>query len=35
MYIALYSAQNLQTALFESDGYDALGNLSNAFAYLG
>jgi len=35
MYVALYSAQNLQSVLFDKDGYDSLGNLSNAFAYLG
>ena len=35
MYIALYSAQNVQSVLFQEDGYDTLGFLSNAFAYAG
>jgi MFS family permease len=35
MYIALYSAQNVQSVLFQEDGYDSLGFLSNAFAYAG
>jgi hypothetical protein len=35
MYIALYSAQNVQSKLFEDDHYDSLGFYSNAFAYLG
>lgn len=35
MYVALYSAQNIQSVLFEKDGYDSLGFYSNAFAYLG
>lgn len=35
MYIALYSAQNVQSVLFEDDHYDSLGFLSNAFAYAG
>lgn len=35
MYIALYSAQNIQAVLFEKDGYDSLGFFSNAAAYLG
>ena len=35
MYIALYSAQNVQSVLFEDDKFDSLGFLSNAFAYAG
>jgi hypothetical protein len=35
MYIALYSAQNIQAVLFEKDNYDSLGFYSNAIAYLG
>ncbi len=35
MYIALYTAQNVQDKLFDDDGYDILGNISNSFAYIG
>ena len=35
MYIALYTAQNVQDKLFDDDGYDILGNYSNSFAYIG
>jgi hypothetical protein len=35
MYIALYSAQNIQSVLFEKDKFDSLGFYSNAIAYAG
>jgi hypothetical protein len=35
MYIALYSAQNVQAVMFMQDGYESLGFYSNAFAYAG
>jgi hypothetical protein len=35
MYIALYSAQNVQAVMFKQDGYESLGFYSNAFAYAG
>jgi len=35
LYTALYSAQNIQTALFEIGGYPSLGFYSNAVAYMG
>jgi predicted MFS family arabinose efflux permease len=34
-YTALYSAQNVQSVLFEKDNYGSLGFYSNAVAYLG
>jgi len=35
MYTSLYSAQNVQSVLFELDKYGSLGFYSNAFVYLG
>lgn len=35
LYTAIYSAQNIQSVLFEKDGYGALGFYANAVAYLG
>jgi len=34
-YVALYSAQNVQSVLFQDDNYDNLGFISNAVVYLG
>lgn len=34
-YVALYSAQNVQSVLFQDDNYDSLGFISNAVVYLG
>ena len=35
IYLAVYSAQNLQSTLFDNAGYGALGLISNAIAYIG
>lgn len=35
LYVALYSAQNIQSLLFQEDGYGKLGYISNAIVYLG
>ena len=35
IYVALFSAQNIQSVMFEDDGLGKLGYYSNAFAYLG
>ena len=35
IYIGVYSAQNLQSTIFETDGYGSLGYISNAVAYVG
>jgi len=34
LYTAIYSAQNIQTVIFNKDGYGNLGFYSNAIAYL-
>ncbi len=34
LYVAIYSAQNIQSVVFEKDGYGNLGFYSNAVAYL-
>ncbi|CDW77194.1 major facilitator superfamily protein [Stylonychia lemnae] len=34
LYTTIYSAQNIQTVVFQRDGYDSLGFYSNAVAYL-
>jgi len=35
VYIAVYSAQNTQTAIYDADGYESLGYVSNSVAYVG
>ena len=35
IYIAVYSAQNLQSTIFDAAGYGALGYISNFIAYIG
>jgi hypothetical protein len=34
-YTALYSAQNVQSVLFQDDNYGSLGFISNAVVYFG